>query len=125
MSTPAHTNKASAAREPWHARDTTEVVSLLTTDAERGLSADEAARRLAQHGPNQLAEAPPDPWWRKLAAQFRDLVIWILIVAALIAGALGEWVDSGAILAIVVLNGLVGFLQEARAERALASLKNL
>ncbi len=126
MSSQARNSERSTQGQPsWHASETAEVVSILASHAERGLAAKEAARRLAEHGPNQLAEAPPDPWWRKLAAQFRDLVIWILIVAALIAGVMREWVDAGAILAIVVLNGLVGFLQEARAEKALASLKNL
>jgi Ca2+-transporting ATPase len=110
---------------PWHARDLEKVAQELKTDAARGLAAAEAAQRLAEHGRNQLAEAAPDPWWRKLASQFRDLVIWILIVAAVIAGAMEEWIDAGAILAIVVLNGLVGYLQEARAEKALASLKSL
>lgn len=109
----------------WHARDAADIARELNSDFSRGLRAAEAARRLAEHGPNRLAEAPPDPWWRKLAAQFRDLVIWILIAAAIIAGAIGEWIDAGAILAIVVLNGLVGYLQEARAEKALASLKSL
>ncbi|MEX2186730.1 MAG: cation-translocating P-type ATPase [Pirellulales bacterium] len=124
-SQPRSGKHATQSQQPWHACESTEVASILSTDFDRGLSAAEAARRLAEHGANQLAEAPPDPWWRKLAAQFRDLVIWILIVAALIAGAMGEWIDACAILAIVVLNGLVGFLQEARAEKALASLKNL
>jgi P-type Ca2+ transporter type 2C len=119
-------NDAEESRSPdWHALDASQVAAAVASDIERGLAADEAARRLRDHGPNRLAEAPPVSWWLKLAAQFRDLVIWILIVAALIAGAMREWIDAGAILAIVVLNGLVGFFQEARAERALSSLKRM
>jgi len=63
--------------------------------------------------------------WKKLAGQFSDLVIWILIVAAVIAGVIGEWVDTVAILAIVLLIGMIGFMQEERAERALASLQKM
>ena len=93
--------------------------------AERGLSAPRVAELGARHGPNQLAEAPPVPMWRRFLGQFREPVIGILIVAAVIAGAMGEWVDTLAILAIVLLNGLLGFLQEERAGRALAALQGL
>jgi Ca2+-transporting ATPase len=78
-----------------------------------------------RHGFNELVEAPPVPLWRKFLSQFTDLVIWILIVAALISGLLGEWADTLAILAIVLLNGLLGFFQEERAEQALAALQKL
>ena len=74
------------------------------------------------YGPNRLIEKPPVSAWRRFLDQFRDLVIWILIVAAIIAGLLGEWSDTLAILAIVLLNGLLGFFQEERAEQALAAL---
>src|SRR4051794_23183711 len=90
-----------------------------------GLSSAEAARRLARYGRNELARAPPEPWWRRLARQFADLLIWILIGAAIISGALGEGIDAIAILAIVVLNGILGFVQEGRAEQALAALRKL
>ena len=92
---------------------------------EHGLPTVEVQKRYQQFGANQLAEAPPVPTWRKLVAQFKDLVIWILIVAAVIAGAMGEWVDTAAILAIVLVNGIIGFLQEEKAGRALAALQKL
>ena len=72
-----------------------------------------------------MAEQPPVPSWKKFLAQFRELVIWILIVAAFISGAFGEWSDSIAILTIVLLNGVLGFLREARAEQALSALRDL
>src|SRR4029453_3200105 len=76
-------------------------------------------------GRNELAEAPPVPAWKRFLAQFKELVIWILIVAAVIAGAPGEGIGTVAILAIVLLNGVIGFLQEGRAEQALATLPKM
>ncbi|MCC7422484.1 MAG: cation-translocating P-type ATPase [Planctomycetaceae bacterium] len=108
-----------------HAVSLEKVVQVLHADVRKGLSSQEAAARLEKYGRNQLQEAPTDPAWKRLLAQFSDLVIWILIVAAVISGLLGEWIDAGAILAIVVLNGLLGFFQEQRAEKALAALQSL
>lgn len=108
-----------------HAASADEVVTQLASDARRGLTAAEAQRRRDRHGPNRLAEAPPEPWWLKFLGQFKDLVIWILIGAAAISGFMGEWIDSVAIMAIVILNGVLGYLQEAKAERALAALQRM
>jgi Ca2+-transporting ATPase len=102
-----------------------DVARSLGTSFDTGLSSGEAAARLARYGRNELAQAPPEPWWRRLARQFADLLIWILIAAAVISGARGEWIDAIAILAIVVLNGILGFVQEGRAEQALAALQKL
>ena len=92
---------------------------------EQGLPTVEVQKRYQQFGANKLSEAPRVPTWRKLVAQFKDLVIWILIVAAIIAGVMGEWVDTAVILAIVLVNGIIGFLQEEKAGRALAALQKL
>jgi Ca2+-transporting ATPase len=108
-----------------HSAPLDNVVQTLKADVRKGLTSAEAARRIEQYGRNQLQEAPTDPAWKRLLAQFTDLVIWILIIAAVISGLLGEWIDAGAILAIVILNGLLGFFQEQRAEKALAALQNL
>src|SRR5688500_845967 len=102
-----------------------DVMRTLGADASAGLTGSVATERLARFGRNELAQAPPEPWWRRLARQFADLLIWILIAAAVISGALGEWLDAVAILAIVVLNGVLGFVQEGRAEQALAALRKL
>jgi len=104
---------------------TRDILKLLTVEPTVGLSTDDVLLRRNQAGSNVLSEAAPVPLWKKLLAQFTDLVIWILIFAALIAGLMGEWVDTFAILAIVLLNGIIGFMQEERAERALASLQKL
>ncbi|MFM7243689.1 MAG: cation-translocating P-type ATPase [Planctomycetaceae bacterium] len=117
---------APAASPPsWHALTTAAVADRLGSDVVRGLAEQEAARRLAAHGPNALAEPAPVPWWRTLLAQFRELVIWILVAAAVIAGAMGDWADTAAIVAIVLVNAVIGFLQEDRAQRALAALRTM
>ncbi|HND53841.1 MAG TPA: HAD-IC family P-type ATPase, partial [Pirellulaceae bacterium] len=101
------------------------VLARSASSTETGLSAEAIERLRAQHGFNELAEAPGEPAWKRLVAQFAELVIGILVAAAVISGLMGEWLDAVAILAIVVLNGLLGFFQEERAERALAALQKL
>ncbi|MGA0038923.1 MAG: cation-translocating P-type ATPase [Pirellulales bacterium] len=112
-------------RPIWHGLSAEEVLRRHHVSASEGLSAEEASRRRVDVGSNTLAEEPPVPAWKRLVAQFQDLVVWILIVAAIISGVLGEWVDTAAILAIVSVNSVIGYVQEARAERALASLQKL
>ena len=102
-----------------------QVLAALGSDPANGLGAAEVQRRLAASGPNSLTAAPPRRWWVGLAAQFNQLVIWILIAAALISGLLSDWTDAVAILAIVILNALLGYFQEERAAAALAALRNL
>jgi len=109
----------------WHSLSPAAATDMLGVDPAAGLSTPEAQRRLLEHGENVLAEAAGDPWWKRLLRQFQDLVIGILAAAAVVAGLMGEWTNTAAILAIVILNGVIGFLQEARAERALAALRRL
>ncbi len=91
----------------------------------RGLASDEAAARLRQFGPNEIAREQAASPWRLLAAQFSSPVIWLLLGACAVSAALGEIVDAIAIGAIVVVNGLVGFFQEYRAERAVLALRSM
>ncbi|MEI6238858.1 MAG: cation-translocating P-type ATPase [Planctomycetia bacterium] len=111
--------------QAWHARDVAATAACLATDPARGLTEAEAARRLAASGPNEIEEPPGVPRWRRLARHFHQLVIGILVVAAVFAGMLGEWANAAAILAIVVLNGAIGFFQEERAWQALAALRRI
>jgi Ca2+-transporting ATPase len=108
-----------------HAQPTEDVLLSLCVDAERGLDPKDVCERQRQFGANALDEAAPEPAWRRLLAQFNEFVIWILIVAAVISGLMGEWSDAIAILAIVLLNGILGFIQEERAGRALAALQRM
>lgn len=110
---------------PPYALTVEEVLAGFAADPEGGLRSQQVATLREQYGFNELTEAPPTPLWRKFLGQFNELVIWILIAAAVISGLLGEWPDAIAILAIVLLNGLLGFFQEERAEQALAALQKL
>lgn len=109
----------------WHALHTDDVLASLDTMADRGLTTAEAERRLLEHGPNALTEAPPPTFWQMLWDQFNNFVVIMLIVAALISAVLGEWIEASAIMAIVVLNAALGVIQERRAEQALAALRKL
>lgn len=108
-----------------YAKSAADVVKAFDSDPIGGLQPAEIHRRLAAYGENRFVQAAPRAWWRGFAAQFNELVIWILIAAAVLSGFLGDWADTLAILAIVLLNALLGYFQEARAERSLESLKRL
>ena len=123
-------------QENWHALQPGEILKQLATPPEIGLSTEEAARRLQQYGPNQLTEAPRPGFLALLWDQLNNFVVLMLIVAAVISGIIGwsafaksgetaEFIDAGAILAIVVLNSILGIVQERRAGEALAALKKL
>ncbi|HSB91446.1 MAG TPA: cation-translocating P-type ATPase [Anaerolineales bacterium] len=116
---------ARAQRAAWHALETNDVFRELKTSPDAGLTAEEAARRLARYGPNELAEAPRPGFWHMLLAQFSNFIVLVLIAAAAVSMALGDYLEGGAILAIVVLNAVLGVVQERRAEQALAALRRL
>jgi Ca2+-transporting ATPase len=112
--------------------DVDEVARALRTDVESGLSAQEALLRLSQNGPNELAATPRAAVWRRLLSQFQDPLIYLLLGAVAIAlvawtieGASGWPVDAIVIAMIVLLNGVLGHLQEAKAENAVAALARM
>jgi magnesium-transporting ATPase (P-type) len=94
-------------------------------DLQRGLDAGTVQRAQAQHGPNALPEVPVKPLWRTFAQQFKSPLIFILFVAAGLAVALGHHGDAMVILAVVLVNALIGSFQEGRAERSMAALRRL
>jgi Ca2+-transporting ATPase len=119
------TPSQSEPRGAWHAISAGDAVQRLNSDARRGLSTAEAAARLAQVGENRLAEAPPRPKWRAFLDQFKNVLILVLIGAAVLAGAIGDTTDAVVILVVVVFNAALGFWQEARAEQTLAALNRM
>jgi Ca2+-transporting ATPase len=134
---PATDNAASddpGLRSDPHSKSTGAVVAALRSDALLGLDTPEAERRLLQYGPNQLLGAPETPWWRRLLEQFQNVLVIILLVATVISVV--EWLlqdpresalpyEAIVIFAIVVLNALLGYFQEARAERSVRALMAL
>ncbi|MCX6040117.1 MAG: cation-transporting P-type ATPase [Caldilinea sp.] len=118
--------------QPAYRIPATAAVAALESDASQGLSQAEAARRLLQFGPNELATAAPVSHWRRLLAQFTNPLVLLLLGATLIS--VGAWLLEGAhglpyealaIVAIVLINALIGFYQEARAEAAVEALKQM
>src|SRR5262245_27601399 len=108
-----------------HGGEPATLAAHLGSDVAKGLAPQRVAELRSRYGMNQLAQAPPVPMWKRFLNQFKEIVIWILIVAAIIAAAMGEVPDAIAIVAIVLLNGIVGFIQEEKAEQALAALRKL
>jgi magnesium-transporting ATPase (P-type) len=122
---------APTATEPWR-REAADVAAELGTDVGTGLTAAEAASRLTRYGPNELAAAAAMPAWRKLLGQFADPLIYLLLAAVVVSltawaaeGADGIPYDAIVIALIVVLNGVLGYVQEARAEQAVAALQRM
>ncbi|WP_306564371.1 cation-translocating P-type ATPase [Aquabacterium sp.] len=124
---------AATPTSPNASLQTAEAVATVTqTDLVRGLSGQEAARRLAQDGPNQLQTTPPPPAWRRLLKQFQDPLIYLLMAAVVVTllawfieGRMGWPVDAIVIAVIVVLNGILGYVQEAKAADAAAALARM
>lgn len=101
-----------------------EVLSQLATTPD-GLASDDAAARLATSGPNELSAAPPEPFWKKALRHFDDVLIYILLASAALKAAMGDWVDFAVIIAVALINAVIGLVQEGRAEKALEGIKNM
>jgi Ca2+-transporting ATPase len=112
------------AQAPWHTLSAEQTGARLAVDVVRGLDAAEVEARRALHGRNELAEQQTHGVWWILLRQFTDFMIVVLLLAAAVAAAVGEPMDSAAIVVIVVLNGVIGFVQEYRAEQAVTALRN-
>jgi Ca2+-transporting ATPase len=120
----------------WQSRTIADTIGELSSSAQEGLSSAEAAKRLAQYGPNQLKEKPKPSFLQRLWNQLNNFLIMILIVAAVISVVIGighyrqsgdtsEFIEAFAIMAIIVLNAVLGLVQEGKAEQALEALKKM
>ncbi|MEC4685207.1 MAG: cation-translocating P-type ATPase [Nitrospirota bacterium] len=108
----------------WHRKETGEVIEQLNSSLQ-GLSHEEARKRLLEYGPNELREKKKKTPLMLFIDQFRDFMILVLIAAAVVSGFIGEASDTIAIAVIVILNAVIGFVQEYRAEKAMAALKKM
>ncbi|HAV63926.1 MAG TPA: carbonate dehydratase [Verrucomicrobiales bacterium] len=109
----------------WHQLQQEEVVQLLKTDLRRGLSAEAAAKRLAEFGPNVLSGKRGRSALLRFLDQFHQALVYILVVATIITASLGEWVDAGVIFGVVLVNAIIGFIQESKAGRAIEALSRM
>jgi len=123
-------------KQTWYSLTAAQATAVLESDLQKGLTVEQVRERQAQFGPNELKEAPGRSFWRMLLDQFNQFLVLILIIAAIISALIGwtefhrtgdttEFIDAIAIMAIVILNAILGVVQEGRAEEALAALKKL
>ncbi|QHS22191.1 calcium-translocating P-type ATPase, SERCA-type [Virgibacillus sp. MSP4-1] len=109
----------------WYTKNQKQIEAYLQTNAGHGLSEKQAQERLRQHGANEIAEQDTVSRIYLFVQQFKDFMVLVLLGATLISGLLGEYIDAIAIMAIVLLNGLLGYFQEQKAEKSMAKLKEL
>ncbi len=122
---PGSSSQHTDGEKVWHALEADEVLRALDTSPKSGLTTEEAHRRLKEFGSNELSERPGTTLWQIILEQFNNFIVIILLIAVLISALLGDYIEAVAILTIVVLNALLGVVQERRAEEALAALRRL
>ncbi len=111
--------------DKWYTRTAREAIDFWRTDQNDGLTSSEVKTRIADFGYNEMVEKQKTPWWKRFFAQFQDFMVLVLLAATLISAFLGEYVDSATILAIVMINAVLGFVQEHRAEKSMDALKTM
>jgi calcium-translocating P-type ATPase len=122
---PAVNSTSTAGAVPWHALTVDEVLKRLTTSTEDGLAVGEASSRLQKYGPNRLPEGKKRGPLMRFISQFNNILVYVLLGAGFTKMMLGLWIDASIILGVVILNGLLGFIQEGKAEKALDSIRNM
>jgi magnesium-transporting ATPase (P-type) len=110
---------------PWHAMSADEAVERLATNIQNGLDPADAAKRLQTYGPNRLPEGKKQGPFMRFLSQFNNVLIYVLLGAGFIKMMLNLWVDASIIFGVVILNALLGFIQEGKAEKALESIRNM
>lgn len=112
-------------RRPWHAMAADDAVGELGSSMGRGLGSEEAAARLRVHGLNRVTASAGVPGWVRFLGQFNQVLVYVLIAAGAKAAWMGEWVDAGVILGVVVVNAVVGHIQEGKAQKAIGALSRM
>ena len=111
--------------KPWHNMEAKEVMEELGVSPDKGLADEEVSSRQKKYGVNKLPQAKKQGWLMRLLSQFNNILIYLLLAAAVITGFMGEWVETFVILAVVLINVLISFIQEGRAEKALEGIKQM
>jgi magnesium-transporting ATPase (P-type) len=109
----------------WHSLKLDEVMARLETDRQRGLAREEARRRLTRYGPNRLPPPYKRPIWLRFLLQFHNVLIYMMLVASVIALLLSHWIDAAVLFAAVIVNAVIGFIQEGKAENALDAIRGM
>jgi magnesium-transporting ATPase (P-type) len=109
----------------WHALPANEALARLDSSVQSGLAADEVSRRLEKYGRNQLPEGRKKGPLMRFLSQFHNILIYVLLAAGFVKLILGLWLDASVILGVVIINALLGFIQEGKAEKALDSIRNM
>src|SRR5262244_2218292 len=117
--------KSAAGATPWHALAVDDVLKRLTTSTGKGLDGGEASTRLQRHGPNRLPEGKKRTAFSRFFSHFNNMLAYVLIAAGFTKVMMNVWIDAGIIFAVVILNALLGFFQEGKAEKALESVRNM
>jgi len=121
----ALSGKEAASTQPWHQLESEEIVRLLEADLRHGLRADDVRRRQEKYGPNRVTAQRHSSGLKRFLLQFNQPLVYILLVAVAITAFLAEYVDSAVILAVVLVNAVVGYLQESKAEKAIDALARM
>ena len=109
---------------PWHTHDSEAIFQILSSST-AGLSLQDAQHRLQEFGLNRLRPAKKKGPLARFLAQFHNVLIYVLLGAGGVTALLGHWIDSGVILGVVVINAIIGFIQEGKAEKALDAIRNM
>lgn len=118
-------HRQAEAAKHWHQLAASEILILLNTAIANGLSVEEVKSRQAIHGPNRLSSKGQTPAWLRFLHQFNQPLVYLLLIASGVTAYLQEWVDSGVIFGVVMVNAIVGYLQEAKAEKAIDALSRM
>ncbi len=108
----------------WHSQEIKEIFEKLNSGKE-GLSSEEVVKRLEEYGPNKLPEKAKTPGWKRFLKQFDNILIYVLMASAIVTALMGEWIDTCIILAVIIINAVIGFVQEGKAEKALEGIKEM
>ncbi len=109
----------------WHAIPADEAVDKLDTNPDKGLGKEEVKKRLEKFGRNEIPKGKKRSAWMRLLLQFHNVLIYVLIAAAVITALMDHWIDTWVILAVIIVNAIIGFIQEGKAEKALESIREM